>query len=132
MTAPRQARLPRIGYLSFPFRMAADGGVLSDRETHIREQIEQVLYTSPGERVFRPEWGLGARALVFEPNSAALHEVSRNRLYSALAEVLAGEVDPKSLRVEVVSDAAEPEKLLISISYVLATIRKEERHELPL
>lgn len=132
MTAARQARLPRVGYLSFPFRMTAEGGAVSDREAHIREQIEQVLYTSPGERVFRPDWGFGARAMVFEPNSAALHEVSRNRLYAALSEALAGEVDPKSLRVEVGAAAAEPEKLMVSISYTLATIRKEERHELPL
>ncbi len=36
---------------------------------HIREQIEQVLFTDPGERVFRPELGAGMRQLVFEPNT---------------------------------------------------------------
>ncbi len=36
---------------------------------HIREQIEQVLFTDPGDRVFRPEFGAGVRRLVFEPNS---------------------------------------------------------------
>ena len=39
------------------------------RVRHIREQIEQVLFTDPGERVFRPEFGAGVRRLVFEPST---------------------------------------------------------------
>jgi phage baseplate assembly protein W len=132
VTAPKEERLPRIGYLAFPFRMTAGGGALSDRASHVREQIEQVLFTSPGERVFRPEFGFGARAMVFEPNRAPLWEVARNRLYAALAEALTGEVDPKSIRVEVGAVPATPERLQVSITYALATIRKEERHDFAL
>jgi phage baseplate assembly protein W len=132
MTAPRQARLPRVGYLAFPFRMTPYGGALSDRTGHVREQIEQVLFTSPGERVFRPGFGFGARAAVFEPNRSALWELARTRLYAALAEALAGEVDPKSIRVAVGADPEAPERLLVSITYTLAAIRKEERHEIVL
>ena len=42
------------------------------RADHIRDLIEQVLFTSPGERVMRPDFGGGLLALVFEPNSATL------------------------------------------------------------
>ena len=45
-------------------RTAATGGA-----DHIRDLIEQVLFTSPGERVMRPDFGAGLLALVFEPNS---------------------------------------------------------------
>ncbi len=117
-------------FLSFPFRMTAKGGAQSDKSSHIREQIEQVLFTSPGERVFRPEFGLGARQLIFEPNNNALWELARNRLYSSLADALQGEVDPKTLQVEVKASPDSPEKLLITVSYTLAAIKKQERHEM--
>ncbi len=127
MTAPRETRLQQVAYLAYPFRMTAKGGAQAERSAHIRQQIEQVLFTSPGERVFRPEWGFGARRLIFEPNRAALWEVSRNRLLSALAEALAGEVDPKTLEVEVGAPPDAPERLVVRIAYVLAAIRKQER-----
>lgn len=129
MTAPKEARLAQVAYLSFPFRMAEGGAAQSLRVAHIREQIEQVLFTSPGERVFRPEWGFGARRLVFEPNRSALWEVSRNRLLSALADALAGEVDPKTLEVEVGAPADAPERFVVRISYLLAAVRKQEQQD---
>ena len=39
------------------------------RDDHLRDLIEQVLFTAPGERVMRPDFGSGLLALVFEPNS---------------------------------------------------------------
>lgn len=117
-------------FLSFPFRMTKNGGAQTDKASHIREQIEQVLFTSPGERVFRPEFGLGARQLVFEPNNTALWEVARNRLYASLADALKGEVDPKTLKVEVTAYPDAPEKLLVSVSYTLAAIKKQQHHEM--
>ena len=53
-------RLPTQSYMRFPFEIDRDGAVTSDRARHVREQIEQVLLTIPGERVFRPEFGAGA------------------------------------------------------------------------
>ena len=113
------------GYLKFPFRVGPAGPDTSDRAEHVREQIEQVLFTDPGERVFRPEFGVGLRALVFEPNGSALREVTRKRLLSSLAVALQGEVDPKTLEVEVVS---EDEKLFVRIAYALAAIGHSETH----
>ena len=114
-------------YLAFPFRVTAEGPAVSDRSRHIREQIEQVLFTSPGERIFRPEFGAGVRALVFEPNSTALWELTRKRLMASLSEALKGEVDPRTLEIDVVG---EGEKLKVVISYALATIGHTERHEI--
>jgi len=85
----------------------------------VRDQIEQVLFTQPGERVFRPQFGAGVRALIFEPNARALWEITKKRLIASLAEALQGEVDPKTLEVIV---EGEEEELKIVIRYTLATI----------
>ena len=115
-------RLPTQSYMRFPFEIDRDGAVTSDRARHVREQIEQVLLTIPGERVFRPDFGAGARHLVFEPNDAALATVTEKRLRSSLAEALRGEVDPKTLRIEVTRPTDQPEALFISIKYQLSAI----------
>lgn len=122
------SRLSRGEYLSFPFRITANGGAVSDRVAHVREQIEQVLFTNPGERWFRPEFGVGVVASVFEPNGLVLWELTRKRLLAALAETLEGEVDPKTLDVTVGPGEGHPEQLIITIAYTLATISHSERH----
>ena len=117
------------GYLQFPFRVGGDGPLTSARRDHVREQIEQVLFTSPRERVFRPEFGVGVRQLVFEPNNSALRNTTVKQLNASLSEALRGEVDPKSLEIDVENQG---EKLLIRISYVLAAINKQEVHSFEL
>jgi len=128
MSGTNGARLPRARYMSFPFRMGPDGAAVSNRLDHIREQVEQVLFTSPGERVFRPEFGFGAQRHVFEPNSGPLWAAAQNQLYASLAEALAGEVDPRSIRIEAGAAPGAPEVLLLHISYVIAALQKEESH----
>ena len=132
MTAQIQNRLPRVAYMKFPFRLEEEGPASVTRMDHIREQVMQVLFTSPGERVFRPEFGFGARQHVFEPNAQPLWELARTRLYGSLAEALAGEVDPKTIQVEVGPGPGRPEVLLVTISYTIAALQKEERHSFEL
>ena len=112
-------------YLKFPFSVGTEGPKTSSRSDHVREQIEQVLFTSPKERVFRPEFSVGVRRLVFEPNNAALRNTTLKRLNASLAEALHGEVDPRTLEIDV---SSEDEKLIIHISYVLAAINRQESH----
>lgn len=128
MNDQQEMRLPQVSYMTFPFRIGDTGAGQSGRLDHIREQVEQVLFTNAGERVFRPEFGFGAPMFVFEPNHSALWDVVRNRLYGSLSEALAGEVDPKTLRVDVGATADAPETMLVTISYVLAAIQKKETH----
>jgi hypothetical protein len=111
-------------FIKFPLQIEANGAITSMRREHVREQIEQVLFTYPGERWFRPEFGVGVRALVFEPNNQALWEITKKRLLTSLTDALAGEVEPSSLSVDV---TGEEEKLLITIAYRLATINHTER-----
>ena len=120
------SRLNTPEYLAFPFRIGEDGAEKSRRGDHIREQIEQVLFTDPGERIFRPEFGVGVKALVFEPNISASWQIVKKRILASLADALSGEVDPKSINVDV---SGEDEKLLIVVKYTLATIHHTERQE---
>jgi len=122
-------RLTDPPYLAFPLRVKSSGGELADRSRHVRDQIEQVLFTNPGERVFRPEFGAGVRALVFEPNAMPLWEVAKKRLIASLADALHGEVDPKTLEVDV---AGVDETLQIVIRYTLATIGYNEEQRFTL
>jgi hypothetical protein len=126
MTSTTQSRLPRVSYLTFPFRVADQGASTSTRTDHIREQVEQVLFTSPGERVFRPEFGFGARQHIFEPNASPLWELAKGRLFGSLVEALAGEIDPKTLKVDVGAHPDHPEILLVAITYTIAALQKEE------
>ncbi|MDR4515029.1 GPW/gp25 family protein [Nitrosomonas sp.] len=119
-------RLNNPDYMKFPLQIGESGAVASNRQRHVREQIEQVLFTDTGERWYRPEFGIGVRALVFEPNSQALWEVTKKRLSASLSDALAGEVAPASLEVNVTGDG---EKLYITIAYTLATLNQGEQLE---
>lgn len=124
MKVDRLLREP--GYLAFPFRMTGRDSAVAERSAHVRQNIEQVLFTAPGERVFRPHFGAGAVQLVFEPAGALVEELTRNRLRSSLAEALEGEVDPRTLEIDV--EATGPD-LRITIAYELTTLGQRERHE---
>ena len=97
--------------LDFPYHFDGRGRTATtDRDDHIRDLIEQVLFTAPGERVVRPDFGAGLLALVFEPNSTALAATTQmlvqaglQRHLSHLIAVQAVEVsnDDAALRVDV-------------------------------
>lgn len=123
---PIDPKLPDVEYLRFPFKITAHGAATSAHIEHVREQIEQILFTTPGERVFRPEFGAGIRRLIFEPNNEALAGLVTRRLQSSLQPALQGEVDPKSLTVNVRADPAAQEQLIVEISYTLAAIGHRE------
>ncbi|SRR5713226_3497384 len=79
--------------LDFPFHIDQLGRSASTTdEDHIRDMVEQVLFTSPGERVNRPDFGSGLLRLVFEPNSpelaAALQYSIRASLQRWLGDLL--------------------------------------------
>jgi hypothetical protein len=121
-----RTRLNNRDYMAFPLRIGGQGSAVSSRHRHVREQIEQILFTNPGERWYRPDFGIGARALVFEPNGSPLWELVKKRLLATLAEALKGEVLPESLAVEV---SGENERLLIVISYRMAALQHSEKLE---
>lgn len=124
-------------FLSFPLSVLQSGTdssgnpvrvlATSKRVDHVRQQIEQVLFTDPGERVFFPDFGAGVSALVFEPGNPALQALAVKRLRAALTDALQGEIDPRTLDIQ--ATASGVDQLVIQISYTLATISQSEAHE---
>jgi uncharacterized protein len=118
------ARLGTPACLAFPFRVGAGGPVVSRGADHVRAQIEQVLFTTPGERVFRSEFGAGVKTLTFEPNNQPLWEVTRRRILAALTAALRGEIQPSGLDVSVEGTG---ERIQVVVSYQLASVGVTQR-----
>jgi len=69
-------------------------------DDHIRDLIEQVLFTAPGERVHRPTFGSGILQLVFAPNSDAMAAATEMSARASLQQWLAREIDVDDVRIE--------------------------------
>ncbi len=81
---------------------------------HVRDLIEQVLFTSPGERVMRPDFGAGLLALVFEPNSVTLAATTQFLVQSALQQHLSDLIAVHSVLVEALDST-----LSVNVVYAL-------------
>lgn len=102
-------------YLGLPFAFGPDGRTATtDLPSHVRDLVEQVLFTSPGERVNRPDFGSGLLGLVFEPNSDALAAATRSRVEGSLHQWLADVIHLEGVVVRA-QDAA----LEVTVQYVL-------------
>ena len=101
--------------VDFPFGFDATGRTrAAGREDHVRDLVEQVLFTAPGERVNRPQFGSGLLGLVFEPNSTALAAATRAQVDGALQLWLA-----EVIQVEAVQVHAEDARLEVTVAYVV-------------
>jgi phage baseplate assembly protein W len=106
--------------LDFPYQIDRRGRTATTTSAdHVRDLIEQVLLTAPGERVMRPTFGSGLLALVFEPNSTALAASTQALVHGALQENLAHLIAVQS--VDVVNDDGA---LRVDVRYVLLLDQK--------
>jgi phage baseplate assembly protein W len=88
------------GALDFPIHVDGRGRLaVTDSDDHIRDMIHQVLFTSPGERVNRPDFGCGLLQLVFMPNSEPLAIATEFTVKSALQRWLGDVIQTESLQV---------------------------------
>jgi phage baseplate assembly protein W len=100
-------------FLAFPFAIDGRGRTATtDPAQHLRDLIEQLLFTDPGERVNRPTFGCGVRRLVFMPNSGALAAATRTLVRAALQADLSTDVI-----VDDVQAVAEEEVLTVTVVY---------------
>lgn len=108
--------------IDYPFHFDSRGHTaLTTRDDHIRDMIEQVLFTSPGERVNRPDFGCGVQRLVFAPNSDALAAATQFLVQGALQQWLGDLIDVESVDVRnddtsLVNDGAS---LVIVVQYTV-------------
>ena len=100
-------------YLDFPFHIDGRGrAARTGVDDHIRDMIHQVLFTNPGERVNRPDFGCGIKALLFMPNSDVLAAATQTLVKSALQKWLEMEIQVEQVRVE-----ADGERLIVTVVY---------------
>ena len=98
-----------------PFAFDARGRTtVTDDDDHIRDMIKQLLLTSPGERVNRPDYGSGLLDLVFAPISAELAGALQFSLEAALQQWLGDLIEIRSLDV-----AGEESTVRIKLEYVV-------------
>jgi hypothetical protein len=107
--------------VGFPFQLDAGGRVASpDYAQHVYELIEQLLFTAPGERVNRPDFGSGLLRLVFEPSSDALAAATRLSVEGALQRWLGDLIQVEAVQVRNIDSLLE-----VSVQYVVR--RTQER-----
>ena len=88
--------------VSFPFMLDGRGRVADALHVdHIRQLIEQVLFTAPGERVNRPDFGCGLKQMVFLPNSDALAAATQVLVQGAPQRWLERVIQVERVAVEV-------------------------------
>lgn len=101
-------------HLAFPLRFDARARTAeADRAAHLRGLIEQLLFTQPGERVNRPDFGSGILQLVFAPNAPEIAATAQFLVQGALQQWL-GDV----ILVDAVEIEAEEATLSVRIAYL--------------
>ena len=92
----------------------------TDDNKHIRDMIEQVLFTSPGERVNRPDFGSGLLQLVFQPNSSELATTTQFLVQGALKQWLGDLIDVND--VEVINEDS-----ILQVTVVYTVLKTQQR-----
>ena len=110
----------RANRTDFPFHIDGRGrSGRTDQDDHIHDLVEQVLFTTPGERVNRPTFGCGLLQLVFEPNSEPLALAVRAAVQASLQQWL-GEL----IAVEQVKVEPQDSVLQVTVGYTVRQTRE--------
>ncbi|MDB5285232.1 MAG: hypothetical protein JWR05_181 [Mucilaginibacter sp.] len=106
--------------LKFPMQFDQNGKTAgSTDDNHIRDMIEQVLFTAPGERVNRPSFGSGLLQLVFEPNSNELSATTQFLVQSSLQQWLGDLIEVNDVKIE-----SEEASLTVSVVYMVRSTQQ--------
>ena len=101
--------------IDFPFHFDSRGRSASTTDNdHVRDMIEQLIFTSPGERVNRPDFGSGVLQLIFAPNSPELAATLQFTMQAALQQWLGDVINVDALEV-----TSEDSQLRIALQYTV-------------
>jgi phage baseplate assembly protein W len=102
--------------VAFPYRVDGRGRTAEaeNDDRHLRDLIEQLLFTVPGERVNRPDFGCGLMQLVFAPNSVELAATVQALVQGALQQWLG-----HLMRIDEVSASSEDATLTVVVRYTV-------------
>jgi phage baseplate assembly protein W len=108
--------------VDYPFRLEPSGRTAAtDPDGHVRDLVEQLLFTAPGERVNRPGFGTGLLQLLFLPNSEPLATATRAAVRGALSQWLGDLVAVTDVTV-----TADDAVLRVTVGY---TVRRSQRQQ---
>ena len=116
--------------IDYPFHINARGRIAvtddndAGRNDHIRDMIEQFLFTSPYERVNRPDFGSGLLRLPFEPNSPELAAALEHTIRAGLQRWLGDVIEVRRLSVTSRDSAVH-----VVINYVVRRTNEEETRQ---
>lgn len=114
--------------IKYPIQIDSRGRTAeSDEDRHIREMIEQILFTSQGERVNRPDFGCGLMQLVFAPNSSELAATTQFLVQGALQQWMG-----HLIQVQNVDTRSDDNKLYISVQYMVMRNQRRGAEEFEL
>jgi len=99
--------------LNFPYRFDGRGRTQeASLQDYITQLVEQVLFTSPGERVNLPDFGSGLLQLPFAPNSVEMAAATQFSVQAALQKWLGSYV-----KVQSVAASAQEGTLTVTVTY---------------
>ena len=108
--------------IDFPLSFNAKGRTATiDDADHIREMIEELLFTSPGERVNQPDFGSGLLQMVFAPNSTELAAALQFTTQAAIQRYLGDLIDLQDLSV-----TAQDATLSVIVKYVIRSTQQQQ------
>ena len=111
--------------IKYPFAVDAGRGRLAEEEDyaeHVEQLMMQVLFTAPGERINRPDFGCGVKRLVFAPNSAVTAALAQVTIFQSLTKWLGSAITVDDVKVAAIDNRME-----ITIAYTLKA-RLERRY----
>jgi hypothetical protein len=98
--------------INFPYQFDGCGRTLDPLADYLRQLVEQVLFTSPGERVNLPDFGSGLLQLPFAPNSPEMAAATQFSVQGALQKWLGGYI-----KVQSVVATADEGTLTVTVTY---------------
>ena len=108
--------------IDFPVHFDSRGQTAKvDDDHHIRDMIEQLIFTNPGERVNRPDFGSGLLQLIFAPNSPELAATVQFTVQAAIQLWLGDLIDLEELEVTSLDST-----LRLDMSYVVRRTAEQQ------
>ena len=104
--------------VNFPLQFDGRGRTLDPQGDYLRQLVEQVLFTSPGERVNLPDFGSGLLQLPFAPNSMEMAAATQFTVQGALQKWL-------SAYVKVISVVASAQEAVLTVSVTYAPLNTD-------
>lgn len=114
-----------IHSIFYPFSIDRGTGSLKEEQDyakHVEQMMKQVLFTNPGERINRPDFGCGIRRMVFAPNSDVTANLLNVQVLQALERWLGDVISVDEVKIKAID-----ERLEVNIIYVIKA-RQERRY----